>query len=132
MPYYFEFDSLNGILRGRFEGEVTDKELKEYCRDSMERIASTSSRASITDLSAVTSFDISRQTILELADVRPILPDHEPLRIIIADSPHVFGMARMFELEGRSAHPNVHVVHTNLEAWAVLGIKEPKFTPYKN
>jgi 3-hydroxyacyl-CoA dehydrogenase len=30
MPHRFDFDSTRRILRGRFEGRVTDEELKEY------------------------------------------------------------------------------------------------------
>ena len=30
MPYQFEFDSRNQILRARFEREATDEDLKEY------------------------------------------------------------------------------------------------------
>src|SRR6266436_992967 len=89
MPFSFELDSPNGILLGRFEGQVTDEELSAYCRDSTECIASIDPRAGITDLSAVTSFEVSPQTIIELARVRPAIPGQDPVRIIIAESPHV-------------------------------------------
>ena len=32
MPYYFEFDPENRILRGRFDGVVTDELLREFYR----------------------------------------------------------------------------------------------------
>ena len=131
MPFHFELDSLNGILLGRFEGQVSDEELRAYCRDSTEYITSIEPRAGITDLSAVTSFEVSPQTIIELARIRPALPGQDPVRIIIAESPHVFGMARMFELAGQDAHPVVHVVHTDQDAWAILSVTEPQFKPYK-
>lgn len=131
MPYTFELDSLNRILLGRFEGQVTDEELRAYRRDSIKCILSIEPRAGVTDLSAVTSFAVSQQTIIELARIRPAIPGQVPVRIIIAPSPHVFGMARMFELAGQDAHPVVNVVHTEQEAWAILGVKEPQFKPYK-
>ena len=131
MPYNFEIDLLNGILLGRFEGQVTDEELRAYCRDSTEYIGSIEPRAGITDLSAMTSFEVSQQTIIELARVRPAIPGQDPVRIITAESPFVFGMARMFELAGQDAHPVVHVVHTDQEAWAILSVTKPQFKPYK-
>jgi len=44
-------------------------------------------------------------------------------------SPHIFGLARIFELEGEATRPNLHVVHTEHEAWAILSVKEPRFEP---
>ncbi len=131
MPYFFEFDPVNRILQSRFEGRVTDDELRAYCRDFTARITLTDPRAAITDLSPVASFEVSRQTIIDLAAVRPDVQGRDPLRIIIATSPHVFGMARMFEMEGRSAHPNVLVVHTREEASAILAVKEPEVEAHK-
>jgi len=129
MPYAFEFDSGSRILRGRLDGRVTDADLKNYCRDFTSRISLSEPLAGITDLAEVSSFEVSRQTILDLAALQPVIVGHEPLRIIIATAPHVFGVARMFELEGRSAHPNVHVVHTRQEAYGILGVAEPQFEP---
>jgi hypothetical protein len=129
MPYAFEFDSGSRILRGRLEGRVTDADLRNYCHDFTARITLTEPLVGITDLAEVSSFEVSRQTILDLAALQPVIAGHEPLRIIIATAPHVFGMARMFELEGRSAHPNVHVVHTRKEAYGILGVTEPQFEP---
>jgi hypothetical protein len=126
-----EFDSLNRILRGRFDGHVTDEELLEYCRESTAQIVSTNPQATVTDLSGVKAFDISPETIVELAEARPIAPDRDPLRVIIAESPYVFGLARMFELAGQRSHPNVHVVHTHEEASAILGVEELQFKPCK-
>lgn len=129
MPYTFELDSASQILQGRLDGRITDAELTDYCHDFTARIALTEPRVAITDLSEVSCFEVSRQTILDLAALQPVIAGREPLRIIVATAPHVFGMARMFELEGRSVHPNVHVVHTRREAYAILGVSEPQFEP---
>lgn len=105
MPYAFEFDSGSRILRGRLEGRVTDADLRNYCHDFTARITLTEPLVGITDLAEISTFEVSRQTILDLAALQPVIAGHEPMRIIIATAPHVFGMARMFELEGRSVHP---------------------------
>jgi hypothetical protein len=47
----------------------------------------------------------------------------------VAGSTAMFGLARMFEMEGEEARPNLHVVRTEREAFAILGIITPKFGP---
>jgi hypothetical protein len=129
MPYYFDFDPENRILRGRFEGRVTDEPLKEYYGLAGEYFARTGARAGITDLSAVTSLDVSPQTIRELASLPPAILDREFPRFVVAASPPIFGMARMFELGGQDTRPNLHVVRTMKEVCVILGVLDPKFEP---
>jgi hypothetical protein len=129
MPYHFEFDSTNQILRCRFEGRVTDEALKEYYQVVADYDARTAPRAGILDMSAVTSFEVSPQTVRELAKSPPAMPDPSRPRFVVAASPQIFGMARMFELQGQATRPNLHVVRTQEEVWAVLGVRQPKFKP---
>lgn len=127
MPYHFEFDSTNRILRGQLDGRVTDEALKEFYRLAAEYVARTDPRAAVADLSAVTSFEVSPQTIRELALSAPALRDPSRLRCVVAPSPKIFGMARMFGIEGEVTRPNLHVVRTLEEAWAILGVHVPQF-----
>ena len=129
MPYRFEFDSTNRILFCRFEGRVTDEGLTNFYRMAPEYVASLNPRAGLVDLSAVTSFDVTVHTIRQLAWSDPIMPQTSQPRFIVAVSFHIFGMARMFEFEGEATRPNLHVVRSLDEAWAVLGVQGPKFEP---
>jgi hypothetical protein len=129
MSYYFEFDSANRILRCQLEGKITDEVLKEYYRAAGKYYALTDPRATILDMSSVTSLEVSPQTIRELANLPPAITDASRPRCIIAASPQVFGLARMFELQGEVTRPNLHVVRTQKEAWAILGVSKPKFEP---
>ena len=131
MPHHFEFDSDNQIARCRFEGRVTDEELKKSCEEIEEYNALTDPLACITDLSAVTSFEVSPRTILELAMSAPHSPESSRLRVIIATAPQIFGMARMFEIKGEYTRPNVHVVRSQEEASAILAISQPRFPLHK-
>jgi len=127
VSYYFEFDATNKILGAHFEGRVTDHELKEYYRAAGKYLAKTAARAAITDFSDVTSFKVSPKTIRELAELPPAMPDPRWPRVIVAPAAHIFGIARMFQLQGESTRPNLHVVTTLKEAWAVLGVQKVKF-----
>jgi len=129
MPYYFEFDSVNRIVRGRFEGRITDELLREYYGLAGEYFERTGARSGITDFSEVTSFEVSPQFIRELAGSPPAILDQVLPRFIVAPSPGIFGMARMFELAGQDTRPNLHVVRTMKEVCVILGITDTKFEP---
>jgi hypothetical protein len=129
MPYRFEFDFANNIFHCHFEGRMGDHELKEYYRAIAEHAARVSPRATVADFSAIGVFDVSPDTIRELAKLPPAIPHPERPRVIVAPHPQIFGMARMFELLGEVTRPNLHVVRTHAEAWAILGIREPRFEP---
>jgi len=129
MPYYFEFDPENRILRGRFEGRISDELLKEYYGLAGGYFERTGARSGITDFSAATSLDVSPQTIRDLASLPPVILDQELPRFIVAALPGIFGMARMFELAGQDTRPNLHVVRTMKEVCVILGIEDPKFEP---
>ena len=132
MLYHFDFDSKYKILRCRFDGGVTDEDLKDFYRLAAEFVERTDPRGAIIDFSAVTSFEVSPETIRELAKTTPVMQDPDRLRCIIAPSAQVFGMARMFELEGESTRPNLHVVRTQEQALALLGVQEPQFEPVRS
>ena len=129
MSYHFEFDSTNGILRIWFEGHLTDEDLKEYYLVVRKYVANTNPSAAILDMSAVTTVQLSPQTIRELAASPPTILEPIRPRFIVAPSPPIFGFARMFELEGEATRPNLHVVRSAKDVWAILGIREPKFEP---
>jgi hypothetical protein len=129
MPYGFEFDATNSVLQGRLEGRVTSEELVEYYRAAVKCARLKQPSSGITDLTGVTAFEASSQTIRELAGTRPVIPNPDLLRVIVASSPDVYGLARMFESHGEATRPNLHVVRTCKEALAIIGVVEPKFEP---
>ena len=129
MPYHIDFDSTNRILRARFEGRVTDDELKEVYRFGQENVTRFDPQSGINDFSGVTTVAFSSETMRDLARSKPIMPDPSRLVVFVAPAPHLFGMARMFELQGAESRPNLHVVRTAAEAYAVLNVREPQFQP---
>jgi len=130
VPFYWDFDQVNGILRFRLAGRITDEEVHDYYREASEIALAVNPRAGIMDLSDVISLDVSRQTISNLAKGVPILPDPERPRIVIASSTLVLGITRMFLTEGEVTRPNLYVVQTQEAAWAILGVKDVHFGPY--
>jgi hypothetical protein len=129
VPYRFEFDTENGLLQGRLYGRVTSEELKEYYLAGSRVVAAKQPRSAITDMTGITVFEVTPQTVRELASYPPILHKQELLRVIVASAPDVFGMARMFDSHGETTRPNLHVVKTLKEALVIVGVQEPKYEP---
>ena len=127
MPFIFDFDLTNGILRCRLSGRVTDEVLRDFFLIGAQHAIRTHPAAGVVDLSDATSFEVSPQMIEKLANSTPVLPDPNLRRVVIAPSPEVYGMMRMFKIEGEPTRPGIHVVHTEQEAWAILSVAEPRF-----
>jgi hypothetical protein len=129
MAYRFEFDSTNQVLRARFDGRITDQELKEYYKLAAQVYTRISPRSFIADFAAVTDAEVSPDTVRDLANLPPTVSDEAKPRFIVAAAPNIFGLARMFQLEGEQTRPNLHVVHKLGEACAILGVHRLKFKP---
>jgi hypothetical protein len=131
MPYRFDFDPANGILLCRLSGLVTDDALRDFFRAGAGIALKIHPTAGVVDLTEVTSFDVSAKTLREQSKVSPNFRNPRLRRIIIAPSPDTYGMMRMFELEGEEVRPEIHVVRTEKEAWAILAVENPLFEPLK-
>ena len=128
MCYSFDFDPKNRILRFRLKGRITDELMKVFHEGMKEPARRVQPNAGIVDTSTVISFEVSSQAVRELVAASPIMPNESP-RVVIAPSPNVYGLMRMFEREVRGTRPNFHVVRADREAWAVLGVRSPQFEP---
>ncbi len=128
MAYYFEFDSSNGILRCRLEGDVTDESLKECHQVAGKYAALTNPGVGIMDFSNVASFNVSSQTVRDLAYRMPRMLGSRP-RFLVVPSAHMYGLARMFQEIGSETRPELHVVRSVDEVYTLLGVLESRFEP---
>ena len=129
MPYQIVYNRTNRIIRARFEGRVTDDELMDVYRLGQKLVGQLDPQAGITDFSDITTVAFTPETIYELAAAKPIMRDPNRLVVFVAPTPHVYGMARMFEILGEATRPNLHVVRTLEEAYKLLKVQEPQFEP---
>ena len=127
VSYRFDFDPILRIARFRLEGHISDEGLREYYAAATRFAALTNPAAGLLDASGVTSFDVSPKTVHELSSLPPNIADPRLPRVVIAPSPAVFGMARMFGMLGERTRPNLHIVHTEREALTILGVVNPRF-----
>lgn len=129
MAHHFELDGEHRIFRTVASGRFDDAELRELYGSVGERFVRSGARAAILDLSAVTDFTVTTGLIQQLSRASTALPELETPRFIVAPQPHVFGAMRMFQSIGESKRPRLLVVRTAEEAYATLGVREPKFEP---
>ena len=129
MSYRFDYDPRSGLLQGSLDGRVTSEELLDYYRLATKSARINRPRSGITDMSGITSFEVSPKTVRELAALTPVIPDTDLLRVIVAPASDVFGMARMFESQGEATRPNLHVVRNYKEALVIIGVQDPQFEP---
>jgi len=130
MAYRFEFDAANSIIAVRYSGHIKFESFKQfYLTEIPKRIVGWNFRGSIFDLSDVTSMDFTPQQVRELASYPPADPDPARMRVVVATSAHIFGLCRMFELHGEETRPNLHVVSSLTQAYALLQITNPNFEP---
>ena len=127
--YSFDFDPKNRVLRFCLKGRITDQMMRDFYDGMREPVYRTRPNAGVLDTSTVISFDVSSQVIRELAAASPIIPNPDFPRVVIAPSPDVYGMMRMFVQQAEVTRPNLHVVRAESEAWAILGVQSPQFEP---
>jgi hypothetical protein len=134
MPYSLEFAPAHRMFRCRFTGDATLESLREFISEASQFVIEygQGSLTGIIDFSDVASFDLSPLDVRELASLPPVIEDREALRFIVAPSPVVYGLARMFELLGQETRPNLHVVRSPKEVWVILGMDEPQFEPVQS
>jgi hypothetical protein len=129
MPYHFEFAPVERVFRCRMEGRVTDEQILEYYGLVGKYVDLTKPRAGILDLSGVTSWEVSNETVRSLARSLPAMMDASLPRFIVAPAAHLFGTARMFQILGEGTRPELRVTRSLDETYAALGISSPKYEP---
>ena len=129
MSYRFEVDPESKIRAVRFEGEISFDELKRFYFSDAPKYVSEDMRGSVVDFSNATMPNITPMNVRELAAQPPVDPDATRLRVVVAPTPHIFGLLRAFELYGDETRPNFHVVSSLRQAYSLLGITAPRFEP---
>jgi hypothetical protein len=62
-----------------------------------------------------------------VAEQPVVFQDPNAPRLVIAPSPSLFGLVRMYQQLGPAERPGIRVVRTEAEAFAALGLEQPKF-----
>ena len=131
MALHFGFALTHRILAGWFTGLVTNEELTNFYRMATLMAEALDPLAGITDFSGGEVLEVTPETIRTLASFPPIIPQRNRPRVVVASTDSTFEMAQNFKLEGGLTRPNFHIVRTIQEAWAIIGVQEPEFSPIR-
>jgi hypothetical protein len=126
--FFMDFDARNNILRLTLEGLVTDAIMLDAYATAARYVASHSPCRGIGDVSQVTKFEVSSNTVRKLALSSPVIPAGH-MRVFVAPQDSVYGMVRMFQTIGESTRPDFHLVRTMEEAYRLLQVEWPVFSP---
>ena len=127
MPFRFEFDRNNRILRGLLEGRIGDVEIAKFREEAASLVSASHPSAVVIDLSGTEKYDISNAGILGMAESDPALPGLSIPVIIVAPAPYMFGASRVFQITSEEKRPWLHVVKSSEEAFEILQVKSPAF-----
>lgn len=127
----FEFDPVNNILRYSWDGNLTDESLLKGDAAGRRLLAARPPCRGIQDFSNVTRVDASGETVIKIASLPPAYGLGQTV-VFVAPKDVVYGLSRMFVTAGEESRPNAYVVHTMEEAYRLLEIESPQFSPIPN
>ncbi len=128
MGFSLSFDKQNYVLRLAFEERLTDADLLDAYAFLRRYFTSNPPCVSILDYSSVQVSDLSIQTVRHLTTL-PRAMANGFLRINVAPSDVVYGLARMFQILSEEGRPELRVVRTMDEACALLEVESLDFQP---
>jgi hypothetical protein len=128
MGFALDFNAKNNVLRVRLEDQLTDAILLEAYATAARYVAAHAPCHGIFDASQVTKFDVSSNAVRELAQSSPVIPAGY-MRVFVAPLDSIYGMARMFQILGEFTRPDFHIVRTTDEAYRLLRVESPEFSP---
>lgn len=128
MGFALSFDVKHAVLRIAFEGRLTDADLFAGYSAVGSYVASHPPCASIVDYSDITSNEFTIKAVANLARSPRAMPPGF-LRINVAPTDEIYGMARMFQMLSEENRPELRVVRTMDDALALLGVESLEFLP---
>jgi hypothetical protein len=123
-----DFDAKNNILRGSIEGRMTGALLLEFYAAAAKYMATHPPCRGILDFTGVSEFEVSSHAIREVAAAAPAFPDGY-MRVLVIPRDYIYGLARMFQILGEKARPDLQVVRAMDEAYRLLQVESPEFHP---
>jgi hypothetical protein len=120
----WDFEPIHRILRSTFVGRVNDEDLMNHQRMAAMLVEALDPLAAIIDLSRADPFEATPTGMRHLAKLPPPMPKVDRPRVVVAPLDHVWGLVRIFQIEGEVTRPSLHVVRTVSEAWHIIGVEE--------
>lgn len=123
MPVTFEIKPSVRIIFSSFHGVATEDDLTSVSIALSKHADFNPTFSHIIDFSAATSTTLSPAFLRSFAQEKSLF-SREAKQVVVAPQPHIFGLARMVQMLREAQAPNIEVVRSMSEAYAVLGIQQ--------
>lgn len=129
MTYQLQFDYNLRILLVVYERKICGWDISEVGKEITPHFDALKPSAVIVDLTAITSFDVASDLVRSQAkrDVALVRGTNTPIALVIPRQPHLYGLARMYELSANPSFPRLQIFYSREEALASLKVADPKF-----
>ena len=129
MHYQIDLDPTHSVIRLTVTAETVTLELAEDIYRHLSEVGSSGGPyAAIYDLSAAKHTTISTDTVRGFARRRPSIPMGRKQVVVVGKEPHIYGLARLFEIWGDCNGEQFEVVHSLEEAYDIVGARPEDFT----
>jgi hypothetical protein len=122
MPLTIEINTSARTVCSRFTGAINESDVHAVVEHLAQRPEFDPTFSHIIDFSRVTAANVSTNFIKFLAQEKPLF-DRNAKQIVVAPQAHIFALARMAQILRERQLPNIQVVRSTHEAWAILGIE---------
>jgi hypothetical protein len=128
MDYEVDLDPTHSVIRLTVTAENVTLELAdEIYRHLSEATSSGGPYAAIYDLSATKHTTMPTRTVRSFARRQPSIPMGRK-HVVVGTEPHIFGLARVFQMCSEAIDSEFQVVHSLEEAYGVVGAHPEDFT----
>lgn len=127
MHYVIDLDPTAQIVRVTVDGVLTDELLMETYSTLKQVVSASGQYSGIFDLSQVVEDRVSSEAIRVLAREVPAILSGR-LRVVVASTPSLRGLFRMYEMSGDGMRADLQVVGSIDEAYRMHGARPEDFS----
>lgn len=127
MHYVIDLDPTARIVRVTVDGVLTDELLMETYSTLKQVVSASGQYSGIFDLSQVVEDRVSSEAIRVLAREVPAILSGR-LRVVVASTPSLRGLFRMYEMSGDGMRADLQVVGSIDEAYRMHGVRPEDFS----
>jgi hypothetical protein len=128
MDYRIDFDPTHKVIRLTVTARVVTLRMAEDCYMSLARLASSGGPyAAIYDLSRATSTTLSTDMVRCYGRHLSAIPPGRT-HVVVGKEPHIYGLARVFQMCREFIGQQFEVVHSLKEAYDIVGVRPQDFT----
>jgi hypothetical protein len=122
MPVTFEIKPSLRTIFSTFHGVATEDDLISEAIELSKHADFNPAFSHIVDFSAATSTTLTPEFLRSFAQEKSLF-NRDAKQVVVAPQPHIFGLARMVQMLREARSPNIEVVRSMNEAYALLGIQ---------